>query len=39
MTNFPDKALLEEVAAEMEEREQRKQELQERKDAVKREYL
>ena len=39
MTSFPDKALLEEVAAEMEERERRKQELQERKDAVKRDYL
>ena len=39
MTSFPDKALLEEVAAEMEERERKKKELQERKDAVKREYL
>ncbi len=39
MTSFPDKALLEEVAAEMEERERRKHELQELKDAVKREYL
>ena len=39
MTSFPDKALLEEVAAEMEERERKKKELQVRKDAVKREYL
>ena len=39
MTSFPDKALLEEVAAEMEEQERKKKELQERKDAVKREYL
>ena len=39
MTSFPDKTLLEEVAAEMEERERKKKELQERKDAVKREYL
>lgn len=39
MTSFPDKALLEEIAAEMEERERKKKELQERKDAVKREYL
>ena len=39
MTSFPDKTLLEEVAAEMEERERKKKELQVRKDAVKREYL
>lgn len=39
MTSFPDKDLLEEVAAEMEERERKKQELQEHKGAVKKEYL
>lgn len=38
MTSFPDKALLEEVAAEMTELERKKKEKQERKDAVKKEY-
>ena len=39
MTSFPDDAFLEEARAAMTEWEQRKKEMQERKDAVKKEYL